>query len=60
MMLKQGQVPSATFLKTYVELADEQNWNNKTKIQNLASKLASSHLAQSLRLLVSIHKEWDF
>jgi hypothetical protein len=60
MTLKQEQVPLATFLKTYVELADEQNWNNKTKIQNLASKLASSHLAQSLRLLVSIYKEWDF
>jgi hypothetical protein len=36
MTLKQEQVPLATFLKTYVELADEQNWNNKTKIQNLA------------------------
>jgi hypothetical protein len=43
-----------------VKLADEKNWNNKTKIQNLASKLASSHLVQSLRLLVSIHEEWDF
>jgi hypothetical protein len=60
MTLKQGQVPLATFLKIYVELADEQNWNNKTKIQKLASKLASSHLVQSLRLLVSIHEEWDF